>query len=83
MATWCHRVVKDYERYASTLAGFHVVTFVGYMLKYATQLIKASQHLLLTQYSRYLVRCHSCRTSALAGGSSAKVVSKTCKQQHL
>ena len=31
-ATRCRRLVKDYERYASTLAGFHVVAFVGYML---------------------------------------------------
>ena len=32
-ATRCRRLVKDYERYAETLAGFHVVAFVGYMLK--------------------------------------------------
>ena len=39
-ATRCRRLVKDYERYASTLAGFHVVAFVGYMLKQAAELIK-------------------------------------------
>jgi transposase len=38
-ATRCRRLVKDYERYAETLAGFHVVAFVGYMLKQAAQLI--------------------------------------------
>ena len=27
------RLVKNYERLAHTLAGFHVVAFVGYMLK--------------------------------------------------
>jgi transposase len=32
-ATRCRRLVRDYERYAETLAGFHVVAFVGYMLK--------------------------------------------------
>jgi transposase len=34
-ATRCCRLVKDYERYAATLAGFHVIAFVGYMLKHA------------------------------------------------
>jgi hypothetical protein len=29
------RLIKDYERYAQTLAGFHVIAFVGYMLKHA------------------------------------------------
>jgi transposase len=38
-ATRCRRLVKDYERHAETLAGFHVVAFVGYMLKQAAQLI--------------------------------------------
>lgn len=28
-ATRCRRLVKDYERYAATLAGFHAVAFVG------------------------------------------------------
>ena len=31
-ATRCRRLAKDYERLAQTLAGFHVVAFVGYML---------------------------------------------------
>ena len=31
-ATRCRRLVKDYERYAATLAGFHIIAFVGYML---------------------------------------------------
>jgi hypothetical protein len=30
----------EYERYAETLAGFHVVAFVGYMLKQAAMLIQ-------------------------------------------
>src|ERR1700733_11295965 len=34
-ATRCRRLVKDYERYASTLAGFHIVAFVCFMLKNA------------------------------------------------
>ncbi len=34
-ATRCRRLVKDYERYAETLAGFHLVAFIGYMLKNA------------------------------------------------
>jgi hypothetical protein len=38
-ATRCRRLVKDYERFASTLAGFHVIAFVGYMLKQAAELI--------------------------------------------
>ena len=41
-ATRCRRLVKDYERYASTLAGFHVIAFVGYMLKQAAELIKGA-----------------------------------------
>ena len=28
-ATRCRHLVKDYERYASTLAGFPVIAFVG------------------------------------------------------
>jgi hypothetical protein len=31
----CRRLVEDYERYASTLAGFHIVAFVCFMLKNA------------------------------------------------
>jgi transposase len=38
-ATRCRRLVKDYERYAETLAGLHVVAFVGYMLKHAALLM--------------------------------------------
>jgi transposase len=41
-ATRCRRLVKDYERYASTLAGFHVIAFVGYMLKHAVDLIRSA-----------------------------------------
>jgi transposase len=39
-ATRCRRLVKDYERYAATLAGFHVIAFVGYMLKQAAELMR-------------------------------------------
>ena len=38
--TRCRRLVKDYERLAQTLAGFHVVAFVGYMLKQAAALMQ-------------------------------------------
>ncbi len=38
-ATRFRRLVKDYERYASTLADLHIVAFVCLMLKQATQLI--------------------------------------------
>ena len=38
-ATRCRRLVKDYERYASTLAGFHIVAFVCLMLKQAERLM--------------------------------------------
>ncbi len=38
-ATRCRRLVKDYERYAATLAGFDVIAFVGYMLKHAADLM--------------------------------------------
>lgn len=31
----CRRLVKDYERYASTLAGLHMIAFVCLMLKQA------------------------------------------------
>jgi hypothetical protein len=41
-ATRCRRLVKDYERYAETLAGFHVIAFVGYMLKHAADLMKGA-----------------------------------------
>ena len=41
-ATRCRRLVKDYERYAETLAGFHVIAFVGYMLENAADLMKGA-----------------------------------------
>ena len=41
-ATRCRRLVKDYERYAETLAGFHVIAFVGYMLKHVAALIQGA-----------------------------------------
>ena len=41
-ATRCRRLVKDYERYASTLAGFHIIAFVGYMLRQAAELMRSS-----------------------------------------
>jgi len=34
-ATRCRRLVKDYERYASTLAGLRVIAFVCFMLRQA------------------------------------------------
>jgi transposase len=37
-ATRCRRLVKDYERYAATLAGLHVVAFACFMMKQAAQL---------------------------------------------
>ena len=36
-ATRCRRLVKDYERYAETLAGLHVVAFACLMLKQAAE----------------------------------------------
>jgi transposase len=41
-ATRCRRLVKDYERYAETLAGFHIIAFVGYMLKHAALLLRSA-----------------------------------------
>jgi transposase len=41
-ATGCRRLVKDYERYAETLAGFHVIAFVGYMLKHVDALVQCA-----------------------------------------
>jgi transposase len=35
----CRRLVKDYERYASTLTGFHVLAFVCLLLKRAAELM--------------------------------------------
>ena len=40
--TRCRRLVKDYERYASTLAGFHVVAFVCLMLKRAADIMQGA-----------------------------------------
>ncbi|MGE3267048.1 MAG: IS5/IS1182 family transposase, partial [Methylocystis sp.] len=36
------RLVKDYERYAETLAGFHVVAFVCLMLKRAANIMQGA-----------------------------------------
>jgi transposase len=41
-ATRCRRLVKDYERYASTLAGFHLVAFVCLMLRQAERPMTSS-----------------------------------------
>jgi transposase len=41
-ATRCRRLVKGYERYPETLAGSHVVAFVGYMLKHVSALIQGA-----------------------------------------
>jgi transposase len=41
-ATRCRRLVKDYERYASTLAGLHMVAFVCFMLKQAATFAQGS-----------------------------------------
>jgi transposase len=43
--TWaarCRRLVKDYERYGSTLAGLHMVAFVCLMLRQAEKLLTSS-----------------------------------------
>ncbi len=40
--TRCRRLVKDYERYAQTLAGFHIVAFACLMLKRAAEFISQS-----------------------------------------
>jgi transposase len=37
--TRCRRLVKDYERYAETLAGLHVVAFACLMLKRAAEIM--------------------------------------------
>src|ERR1700712_2170699 len=44
--TRCRRLVKDYERYASTLAGFHLVAFVCLMLRQTARLVTGSSHAL-------------------------------------
>ena len=41
-ATRCRRLVKDYERYSSTLAGLHMVAFVCLMLRQAERLLTGS-----------------------------------------
>ena len=41
-ATRCRRLVKDYERYASTLAGLHIAAFACLMLKQAAILAARS-----------------------------------------
>lgn len=41
-ATRCRRLVKDYERYASTLAGLHIVAFACFMLRQAAVLAAGS-----------------------------------------
>ena len=41
-ATRCRRLVKDYERYASTLAGLHIVAFVCFMFRQAAILAAGS-----------------------------------------
>ncbi len=41
-ATRCRRLVKDYERYASTLAGLHIVAFACFMLRQAAILAAGS-----------------------------------------
>jgi hypothetical protein len=38
-ATRCRRLVKDYERYAETLAGFHIFAFACIMLKSAAEVM--------------------------------------------
>ncbi len=41
-ATRCRRLVKDYESYASTLAGLHIVAFVCLMLRKVASLATGS-----------------------------------------
>ncbi len=41
-ATRCRRLVKGYERYAETLAGFYLIAFIGYMLKHAAALVQST-----------------------------------------
>jgi transposase len=40
--TCCRRLVNDFERCATTLAGFHIIALVGYMLKQAATLMKSA-----------------------------------------
>lgn len=37
-ATRCRRLVKDYERYASTTASFPVIAFACFMFRYTAML---------------------------------------------
>jgi len=41
-ATRFPRLARDYERYASTLAGLHLAAFVGLMLKQAALVVVGS-----------------------------------------
>ena len=41
-ATRCRRLVRDYERCASTLAAMHTTVFAGFMLKNAARLLTQS-----------------------------------------
>jgi len=41
-ATGCRRLVKDYERYATTLAGCHLVALICNMLRQAERLMTGS-----------------------------------------
>jgi transposase len=41
-ATRCRRLVRDHERYAAALAGFHVIDFIGYMLKQAAERMRTA-----------------------------------------
>ncbi|WP_246692987.1 transposase [Methylobacterium sp. WL64] len=41
-ATRCRRLVKDYEGYATTLAGLHMVAFACLMLRQVERLMKSS-----------------------------------------
>ena len=41
-ATRFRRLVRDYERYATTLAGWHLVAFIGLMLRRAALLAASS-----------------------------------------
>jgi hypothetical protein len=61
------RLVRDYERYASTLEGFHLVAFVCLMLKKATLLAAGSQQPLVllcqklqeSQYYQWFIASHN------------------------
>uniref|UniRef100_UPI0011DCEA4D transposase n=1 Tax=Komagataeibacter xylinus TaxID=28448 RepID=UPI0011DCEA4D len=41
-ATRCRRLVKDYERYASTLASLHVIAFACFMPRNAAMLAQGA-----------------------------------------